>query len=166
MASLLIAIIYMAFISLGLPDSLLGSAWPVMYSQLGVPLSYMGIISMIIALGTIFSSLASDFLTRKLGTGLVTALSVFMTAAALFGFSAANSFIAALFFKTHELAPLLLGSRRFRQPLYNGILPDFGLGVAKRVFFGIRNTDNTHGNIVYKLSSLEKALGKKRGEQL
>lgn len=62
MASLLIAIIYMAFISLGLPDSLLGSAWPVMYSQLGVPLSYMGIISMIIALGTIFSSLASDFL--------------------------------------------------------------------------------------------------------
>ena len=94
MASLLIAIIYMAFISLGLPDALLGSAWPVMYSQLGVPLSYMGIISMIIALGTIFSSLASDFLTRKLGTGLVTALSVFMTAAALFGFSAADSFIA------------------------------------------------------------------------
>lgn len=94
MASLLIAIIYMAFISLGLPDSLLGSAWPVMYAELNVPLSYMGIISMIIALGTIFSSLASDFLTRKLGAGLVTAISVFMTAAALFGFSAANSFTA------------------------------------------------------------------------
>lgn len=92
MASLLIAIIYAAFISLGLPDSLLGSAWPVMYAELDVPLSYMGIISMIIALGTIFSSLASDFLTRKMGTGLVTAISVLMTAAALFGFSAANSF--------------------------------------------------------------------------
>lgn len=94
MASLLIAIIYMAFISLGLPDSLLGSAWPVMYGQLGVPLSYMGLISMIISAGTIVSSFASDFLTRKLGTGLVTAISVFMTAAALFGFSAAGSFAA------------------------------------------------------------------------
>ncbi|MCM1055427.1 MAG: MFS transporter [Bacteroides sp.] len=93
MFSLLVAIIYAAFISLGLPDSLLGSAWPVMYSELNVPLSYMGIISMIIALGTIFSSLASDFLTRKMGAGLVTAVSVLMTAAALFGFSAAGSFI-------------------------------------------------------------------------
>ena len=93
MGSLLIAIIYIAFISLGLPDSLLGSAWPVMYTELNVPLSYMGIISMIIALGTIFSSLASDFLNRKLGTGLVTAISVLMTAAALFGFSAAKSFV-------------------------------------------------------------------------
>lgn len=92
MASLLIAIIYLAFISLGLPDSLLGSAWPVMYGQLEVPLSYMGIISMIISAGTIVSSFASDFITRKLGTGLVTAISVLMTAAALFGFSAAGSF--------------------------------------------------------------------------
>lgn len=93
MVSLLIAIIYIAFISLGLPDSLLGSAWPVMYPQLDVPNSYMGIISMIIALGTIFSSLASDFLGRKLGTGLVTALSVLTTAVALFGFSVSSSFI-------------------------------------------------------------------------
>lgn len=93
MISLLIAIIYIAFISLGLPDSLLGSAWPVMYPQLHVPISYMGIISMIIAFGTILSSLASDFLNRKLGTGLVTALSVFTTAAALFGFSVSDSFI-------------------------------------------------------------------------
>lgn len=97
MASLLIAIIYTAFISLGLPDSLLGSAWPIMHAELNVPLSYMGIISMIISLGTIVSSLASDFLTRKLGAGLVTAISVFLTAAALFGFSAANSFIALCF---------------------------------------------------------------------
>ncbi|MBD5105156.1 MAG: MFS transporter [Ruminococcaceae bacterium] len=92
MASFLIAIIYIAFISLGLPDSLLGSAWPVMYGQLDVPLSYMGIISMIISAGTIVSSFASDFITRKLGTGLVTAISVLMTAAALFGFSVAGSF--------------------------------------------------------------------------
>ena len=94
MFSLLLAIIYIAFISLGLPDSLLGSAWPVMRLQFGAPLSQAGMISMIIAGGTIVSSLLSDRLTRRLGTGLVTALSVAMTAAALFGFSISNSVTA------------------------------------------------------------------------
>lgn len=92
MYSLLLLIIYMAFISLGLPDSLLGSAWPVMQVQLNAPLSYAGIISMIIAAGTIVSSLLSDRLTKKLGTGLVTTVSVLMTAVALFGFSVSGSF--------------------------------------------------------------------------
>lgn len=92
MFSLLLAIIYMAFISLGLPDSLLGSAWPVMQGELDVPLSYAGIVSMIIAGGTIISSLMSDRLTRKLGAGLVTACSVGLTAIALFGFSVSGSF--------------------------------------------------------------------------
>jgi fucose permease len=92
MIHLLLAIIYIAFISLGLPDSLLGSAWPSMYTQFGVPLSYAGIISMIIALGTIVSSLQSDRLTRKLGTGKVTAISVVLTALALLGFSTSHSF--------------------------------------------------------------------------
>ena len=92
MASLLLAIIYLAFISLGLPDSLLGAAWPSMYPELGAPVSYAGIISMIISLGTIVSSLQSDRLTRKLGTGKVTAISVAMTAVALLGFSVSNSF--------------------------------------------------------------------------
>lgn len=94
MISLLLAIIYIAFISLGLPDSLLGSAWPVMQSGLGVPFSFAGIISMIIAGGTIVSSLLSDRLTRKIGVGCVTAFSVLMTAAALFGFSVSSSFAA------------------------------------------------------------------------
>lgn len=93
MTHLLLAIIYIAFISLGLPDSLLGSAWPSMYTEFGVPLSYAGIISMIIALGTIISSLQSDRLTRKLGTGKVTAISVVLTALALFGFSTSHSFV-------------------------------------------------------------------------
>ncbi|MBP7175278.1 MAG: MFS transporter [Thermoclostridium sp.] len=93
MVSLLLIIIYLAFIGLGLPDSLLGSAWPVMYEQLDVPISYAGIVTMIIAGGTIVSSLMSDKLTRKLGAGLVTSISVLMTAAALFGFSFSNSFI-------------------------------------------------------------------------
>lgn len=92
MIHLLLAIIYLAFISLGLPDSLLGSAWPSMYPEFGVPVSYAGIISMIIAAGTIVSSLQSDRMTRMLGTGKVTAISVAMTAAALFGFSMTKSF--------------------------------------------------------------------------
>ncbi|MFT3945120.1 MAG: MFS transporter [Ancrocorticia sp.] len=94
MYSLLLAIIYVAFISLGLPDSLVGSAWPVMHSDLAVPVSFAGIITMVIASGTIVSSLQSDRLTKKLGPGLVTAISVGMTAAALMGFSFSGSFLA------------------------------------------------------------------------
>lgn len=92
MFQLLLVIIYLSFISLGLPDSLLGSAWPAMYPQLQVPVSYAGMLSMIIAIGTVVSSLQSDRLTRRLGTGKVTAASVAMTAIALFGFSVSGSF--------------------------------------------------------------------------
>ncbi|WP_294196286.1 sugar MFS transporter [uncultured Clostridium sp.] len=94
MFQLLLAVIYLSFISLGLPDSLLGSAWPTMYSELKVPISFAGIISMIISIGTIISSLQSDRLTRKLGTGKVTAISVAITAISLFGFSISNSFLS------------------------------------------------------------------------
>lgn len=72
----------------------MGSAWPAMYQEFSVPVSYAGVISMIIAMGTIVSSLQSDRLTKKFGTGKVTAVSVLMTAAALFGFSVSHSFIA------------------------------------------------------------------------
>lgn len=92
MYSLLLALIYIAFISLGLPDSLLGSGWPVIHTDLNVPISFMGIISMTISGGTIVSSLLSDKLTGKLGTRIVTVISVFLTAFALFGFSFSNQF--------------------------------------------------------------------------
>ena len=92
MTSLLLAIIYISFISLGLPDALLGAAWPSIYPEFGIPVSYAGIISMIIAAGTIVSSLQSDRLTLRLGTGKVTAISVAVTAVALFGFSVSSSF--------------------------------------------------------------------------
>ena len=92
MLHLLLTVIYLSFISLGLPDGLLGAAWPSMYGPFGVPVSYAGVVSTIIALGTVISSLQSDRLTRRLGAGRVTAISVAMTAAALFGFSATRSF--------------------------------------------------------------------------
>ena len=94
MIHLLLAVIYLSFISLGLPDSLLGAAWPSMYQGFGVPVSYSGVIFCIISVGTVISSLQSDRLTRRLGAGWVTAISVGMTAAALFGFSVSHSFWA------------------------------------------------------------------------
>ncbi len=98
MISLLLVIIYLAFISLGLPDSLLGAAWPVMRVELDLPVSYAGIITMIISGGTILSSLVSDRMTKKLGTGIVTSISVLMTAGALFGFSVSNHMIMLCIF--------------------------------------------------------------------
>ena len=92
MYSFLLALIYLAFISLGLPDSLLGSGWPVMHAELGVSVSFMGIVSMVISGGTIVSSLLSDRLTHRLGTRIVTVVSVFLTVVALFGFSISTRF--------------------------------------------------------------------------
>jgi fucose permease len=93
MLILLLIIIYIAFISLGLPDSMMGAAWPAMYEGLGVQLSYAGIISMIISCGTILSSFFSGKIIRKLGTGLVTAVSVSMTALAMLGVAVAQDFL-------------------------------------------------------------------------
>ena len=92
MGSLLLALIYVCFVSLGLPDSLLGSAWPVVQQQMGVPVWFAGLLSSIICVGTVFSSLISDRLLAKFGAGKVTAVSIALTALALFGFSASNKF--------------------------------------------------------------------------
>ena len=92
MVTLLLAIIYISFVSLGLPDALLGAAWPIMQGDLQVPLSYAGGISLIIAIGTVISSLLSDRLTKWLGAGKITAISVGMTALALFGFSVSTRY--------------------------------------------------------------------------
>lgn len=92
MIHLLLAVIYLSFISLGLPDSLLGSAWPMIYQDFNVPVSFAGIIFMIISAGTIVSSLQSDRLTKWLGTGKVTAVSVLLTAVALWGFSISTEY--------------------------------------------------------------------------
>jgi fucose permease len=92
MYTLLLTVIYLAFISLGLPDSMLGAAWPTVYAELNVPISYMGIITMIVSVSTIISSLLTDRVVAKVGTRVVTAISVLLTAVALFGFSCAKEF--------------------------------------------------------------------------
>ena len=92
MIHLLLVIIYLSFISLGLPDALLGAAWPIMSQEFAVPLSYAGGISLIIAIGTVISSLMSDRMTKWLGAGKVTAISVVMTAVAIWGFSVSDQF--------------------------------------------------------------------------
>ena len=92
MAGLLLTLIYICFISLGLPDSLLGSAWPMLHTEINVPVSFAGIISMIISVGTIISSLMCDHIQRKYGTGKITAVSIALTAIALFGFSMSTEF--------------------------------------------------------------------------
>lgn len=92
MTHILLAIIYISFISLGLPDALLGSAWPVMHQDLGVAVSLAGGISLTVAAGTVVSSLMSDCLTHWLGAGKVTAISVGLTALALFGFSVSTEY--------------------------------------------------------------------------
>ncbi len=92
MTVLLLIIIYLAFISLGLPDSLLGSAWPIMHQDLSMPLSSAGGLSMIISGGTIISSVCSGTIIKRFGTGNVTVVSVLMTALALIGFAWFPSF--------------------------------------------------------------------------
>jgi len=92
MVHILLVIIYAAFISLGLPDALLGAGWPVMQPEFCVPVSWMGAVSLLISAGTVVSSLYSDALTRRFGTGLVTAFSVAMTAVAIVGFATSSSY--------------------------------------------------------------------------
>lgn len=91
-STMLLVIIYISFISLGLPDSLLGSAWPSMVGGLSAPLWGAGLVQMTVSFGTIVSSLNSARLIRRFGTGRLTAISVAMTALALLGFSFARHY--------------------------------------------------------------------------
>lgn len=93
MATWFLVVIYLAFISLGLPDSLLGSAWPVIWPDIGASLGSAGILSMVVAGGTIVSSLISGRLIQRLGTGKITLISCCLTAGALLGFSTAPSLL-------------------------------------------------------------------------
>ena len=98
MFSLLLLIIYLSFVSLGLPDAVLGAAWPIIYEEFGGPISFSGSIYMLISCCTILSSLKSESLRLRFGTGKITAFSVLLTAVAIFGFSISPSLSVMLFF--------------------------------------------------------------------
>ena len=182
MFQLLLAVIYLAFISLGLPDSLLGSAWPTMYREFSVPVSYAGGISMIIAVGTIISSLLSDRLTKRFGAGKITAVSVFMTVSCTIrifhkpyiyrALSVGRSLwsrcrmrrcgtqqlcCASLYKPPYELAALYVGSRSFPWSLY------YGIRIIKRtqLEYGIplyfHSSDPADGRTAVQPAPLEKA---------
>ena len=98
MSTLLLAIIYICFISLGLPDSTLGSAWPAIHAELNVPVSYMGFISMSVSFCTIISALFSDKLIRKFSTRTIVAFSIFLTIIGMAGFAFSNQFWLLILF--------------------------------------------------------------------
>lgn len=92
----LLIIIYIAFISLGLPDSVLGAAWPMMNEELNVPISYAGVLSMVCSMGTIISALSFSYISRRIKTGLITAISTSLTALALFGYGLSSNFYSMI----------------------------------------------------------------------
>lgn len=115
MATILLIIIYVAFIGLGIPDSLLGAAWPAIYSEFKVPISYASFVSIIISCGTIVSSMSSARVISHFGTNKVSAFSTAMTAAALLGFSCSgNLWLLCLF-----AVPLGLGAGAIDTALNN-----------------------------------------------
>ncbi len=192
MVSLLLALIYLAFIGLGLPDGLLGAAWPLMNAELAVPLSYAGIISTIISIGTIVSSLLSDRLTRRFKAGLITAVSVLLTAVALFGFALSPSFLwlcvcravrsrcgqrgcraeqlrsPPLHLPPYELAPLFLGCRRRRRAVYHGMSNRHTPRLARRIRCGGRYASGVNGGVVSCVAAVaahgRTARGRDRGK--
>jgi len=115
MATILLFIIYIAFIGLGIPDSLLGAAWPAIYAEFDIPISYASFISVIISCGTVVSSMASTRVIRRFGTNKVAAFSTAMTAAALLGFSCSGN----LWFLCLFAVPLGLGAGAIDTALNN-----------------------------------------------
>lgn len=91
-STILLVIIYIAFISLGLPDSIIGVSWPAMRLDFGLPIDRIGIVSIVITISTVISSLLSGYIIDKLGTGKVTLFSILLTATALIGISFVPSF--------------------------------------------------------------------------
>ena len=106
MATLLVIIIFVTYVGLGIPDSLFGTAWPAIYTEFDIPISYSNFVTGVLYVGTIISSLFSARLTKKLGTPLVVALSTLSTAVAILGFSFSKNILMLCLFAI----PLGLGA--------------------------------------------------------
>lgn len=156
MATLLVIIIFVTYIGLGIPDSLFGTAWPAIYTEFDLPISYSNFVTGLMYTGTIISSLLSAKLTKKLGTPLVVALSTFLTAVAIFGFSfSKNMFMLCLC-----TIPLGLGAGaidnvlnsyvalNYKATHVNFLHCSYGVGVTLSPFlmsFALKNSNDWQG---------------------
>ena len=152
MATLLLIVIYIAFIGLGVPDSLFGTAWPAIYTDLNLPVSWASFVTVLISSGTIVSSLLAAWLVRRFGTGRITAVSTLLTAAGLFGFSVSGSMAALCL----SAIPLGLGagsidaalnayvSLHYRAPQMNFLHCFYGIGVSLSPFLMSLKSDRSH----------------------
>ena len=113
--TILLIIIYIAFIGLGIPDSLFGTAWPAIYQEFGLPISSANYVTLLISGGTLISSLFAAKIINRFGTAKVTVISTAMTAAALFGFSCSRN----LFWLCLSAIPLGLGAGAIDSALNN-----------------------------------------------
>ncbi|MBQ0105659.1 MAG: MFS transporter, partial [Armatimonadetes bacterium] len=103
---LIIVLVYLAFISLGLPDSMLGACWPVMHKDLHANIEFAGYVGMIVSCGTVFSSLMANRILHKYGTARAVYTSIFLTVLALVGFALSSNYLSLIFLAV----PLGLGA--------------------------------------------------------
>mgnify|MGYP003300697491 FL=1 len=156
MATLLVIIIFVTYIGLGIPDSLFGTAWPAIYTEFDLPISYSNFVTGLMYTGTIISSLLSARLTKKLGTHLVVALSTALTAVAIFGFSCSHNIIMLCLFSI----PLGLGAGAIDNVLNSYVALNYkathvsflhcsyGVGVTLSPFlmsFALKNSNDWQG---------------------
>ena len=124
MATILAVVIFISYIGLGIPDSLFGAAWPAIYSEMSLPVSYANFITVIHASGTIVSSLMSATLIKKLGTSKVTFISTLLTAVALLGFSLSDNIVWLCL----SAIPLGLGAGSIDTALNNYVAVNYSAG--------------------------------------
>lgn len=156
MATLLVIIIFATYIGLGIPDSLFGTAWPAIYTEMNLPISYSNFVTGLMYFGTIISSLLSARLTKKLGTPIVVAMSTALTAVAIFGFSCSHNIIILCLFSI----PLGLGAGaidnvlnsyvalNYKATHVNFLHCSYGVGVTLSPFlmsFALKNSNNWQG---------------------
>ncbi len=135
MVTLLLLVIYIAFIGLGIPDSLFGTAWPVIYTEFGLPVSLGGVITAITFVGTTVSSLLSSRLIKRFGTAKLTAICTLVTALSLFGFAHSGSFIVLLLLAV----PLGLGAGSIDTGLNNYVASHYNASQMSflHCFYGV-----------------------------
>ncbi len=158
MATLLVLVIFIAYVGLGIPDSLFGTAWPAIYQEFNLPIATQSAVTILISSGTIFSSLMSGRLINRFGTGIVTAISTTITALALLGFAFSNH----LAFLCLCAVPLGLGAgaidvaqntyvaNHYNARIMNWLHCFYGVGVALSPFLmslGIKTGDWRMGYI-------------------